>query len=566
MNIPQKSSAELFDLRSAPVSASEVAAHFATDLLVASAYLLLIFIVVHLNRSKHVSIYVPRKTYAITFAVVLALTFGASVVSLMLPGLAVYLGYKVFVAAILLAVVLAIWRILPRHVDPYQLYRMENQNLAVTDAIRKLKEAEAIRDAVIASADSKLEARTAELTARKLALEKEVIEQRLAQERSEEARRRTDELILRTNTASAILTGDGEVRECNHALAQILGRRTSDEMVGRKIERLFGLKESAELAHFLNETLRLGTFETSLEVSPPARGSVHIDLQGVASILNGRPCVMVLLRDVTERKSSEVELLRGREAMTAALDVARKANATRSDFLAKMNHELRTPLNGIIGLAEIIRHKASGDQMSAVDARKLAMNIHQSGKHLLSVVDDLLDLSRLEAGTREFSPTRVSVRGEIDAALMTLATIALQKRIVLLNRCDAALEWTVDQRAFKQIIINLVNNAVKFSPPGSQVEIDVTKNAQSMALHIRDHGPGVSNNDMDRILTPFARGEYAETKKIDGVGLGLTIVSELLKLQGGRIEIESTPGTGSTFTAVFPAGADEDLTQSSTRS
>ena len=561
MNIPQKSSSALFDLRPAPVDGGEVLAHFATDLLVASAYLLLIFIVVHLNRSKHVSIYVPRKTYVITFLVVLALTFGASLISVMLPGLAVYLGYKVFIAAILLAVVIAIWRVLPRHIDPYELYRMENQNLAITDAIRKLKEAEAKRDEAIASVNDRVEVRTAELNAAKLALEKEVIERRLAQERSDEARRRQDELILRTNTASAVLTEGGDVLECNHALAQMLGRRSGDELAGRKLDRLFGLKEGGELAHLISETLRQGTFSTFVEVSPPARGQIHIEAQGVASVHNGRPCVMLLLRDVTERKTTENELLRGREAMTAALDVARKANATRSDFLAKMNHELRTPLNGIIGLAEIIRHKASGDNMPAVDARKLAMNIHQSGKHLLSVVDDLLDLSRLEAGTREFSPTRVSVRAEIDAALMTLATIALKKRIILLNRCDANLQWTVDQRAFKQIIINLVNNAVKFSPPGSQVDIEVTRNAQSMALHIRDEGPGLSTSDKDRILTPFARGEYAEAEKIDGVGLGLTIVSELLKLQGGRIEIDSTQGKGSTFTAIFPAGADEDLEQ-----
>ena len=110
----------------------------------------------------------------------------------------------------------------------------------------------------------------------------------------------------------------------------------------------------------------------------------------------------------------------------------------------------------------------------------------------------------------------------------------------------------VDQRALKQILINLVNNAIKFSPPGSTVDINVDANENAMSLRIRDEGPGVLPADREKILSPFGRGEYAETHKIDGVGLGLTIVSELLKLQGGHIDIDSQPRMGSTFIAVFP--------------
>lgn len=564
MNIPQKSGPSLFSMRPEPVATSDLTTHFAVDLLVALSYVLLVFMVVHLNRSKHVSIYVPRQTYLVTFGVVLALTFGSSVSSLMFPDLQVQLGYKVIIAAIMLGMVVAIWRVLPRHIDPITQSRMAAENAELVLAVEARRTAEARLAEALKTIDAQVEARTSELSARKLGLEKEVIERRLEAERAEESKRRLDELIMRTNTAVVFLDEAGQVLDCNHALAQVLGRRTVEEITSRRIGRMFGLRDESEVLHFISETLRRGTFTSDIDAAPPARGAIHIEAHGVASVLNGRPCVMALFRDVTERRSSERELLRGREAMTAALDVARKANATRSDFLAKMNHELRTPLNGIIGLAEIIRHKATGTTMSSTDARKLATNIHNSGRHLLSVVDDLLDLSRLDAGTREFSPTSVAVRAEIDAAVMTLATIALQKRIVIINRCDPNLEWTVDQRAFKQIIINLVNNAVKFSPPGSQVEIEVEKRTESMALHIRDEGPGVARAEQDRIMTPFARGEYAETKKIDGVGLGLTIVSELLKLQGGKIEIESEPGKGATFTAVFPAGAGSDVARTDT--
>ncbi|MEM1300851.1 MAG: HAMP domain-containing sensor histidine kinase, partial [Pseudomonadota bacterium] len=168
----------------------------------------------------------------------------------------------------------------------------------------------------------------------------------------------------------------------------------------------------------------------------------------------------------------------------------------------------------------------------------------------------LLDLSRLDSGTREFTPINVVIRAEIDAALVTLGSIADKKRISVRNRCPSEFEWVVDQRAFKQIVINLVNNAIKFSPPGSNVDISLSETENAMALRIRDEGPGVTPSDREKILTPFGRGEFAETHKIDGVGLGLTIVSELLKLQGGYIEIDSQPRIGSTFVAVFPKVAE----------
>ncbi len=556
MNIPRKTDAGLFNFGTIDVTGPEFAAHFVTDLMVAGSYLLLLAIIVHLNRKKYVSIYVPRNTYLVAFAFVFFITFGVSIVSVLFPGIAVHLGYKVFISTILIAVVLAVWRILPRDIDPYEERRLHMENAALNEALAKQREAEELVLKSEAQIAVKVEERTRELRTANMTLEKEAVERRLAEERALESKRRLDELIMRTDTALIFVDTNGTVLDSNLALAQMLGRSSIDELIGRKLDRLLGLRDDTELAHFMNETLRHGTFESEIDAAPPARGVIAIEAVGAASIVDGRPCVMAMFWDVTTRRASEKELLQSREALTAALDVARKANATRSDFLAKMNHELRTPLNGIIGLSEIIRHKSTGDKFSGTEAHKLAGNIHQSGRHLLSVVDDLLDLSRLDSGTRELSPTRISVRAEIDAAVMTLATIADKKRIKIDNQCDTALEWIVDQRAFKQIIINLVNNAVKFSPPGSSVAVSVSHTAELMSLHISDQGPGVSRGDRERILEPFGRGEIAETQKVDGVGLGLTIVSELLKLQGGKIEIDSEPGRGATFTAVFPVGAE----------
>lgn len=552
MNIPQREDTGLFPLDAVSFSRADLLAHLVTDLLVAGAYLLLLVTIVHLNRSKYVSIRVLPGTYWFVFGVVFVLTFGASLASLIAPGVSVYLGYKIFVAAAIFAVIAAALRLLPRTTDPFGRERLRLENVELRDAIREKQAMEAELKQAKREIAVRVTERTQDLSGRLLALEKKVIEQRLEFERTIEAKRRLDELIIRTNTAHVFLGMDGVVLECNLGLAHVLGHPNTEKLVGRAFARLLGHARPDEVAHFIQEVARRGDFTLEMDVQPPARGHGAIELSGAAAVHGDAPCVMVLIRDTSDRRAAELKLLESREALTAALEVTRKANATRSDFLAKMNHELRTPLNGIIGLSEIIRFKSQGKTISTPEARKLVNNIHQSGRHLLSVVDDLLDLSRLDAGTRAFTPVSVVIRAEIDAALVTLGSIADKRRIAVNNRCPAGFEWIVDQRALKQIVINLVNNAVKFSPPGSTVDISLTSTENAMSLKIRDEGPGIAAGDRERILSPFGRGEYAEMHKIDGVGLGLAIVSELLKLQGGHIEIESLPRNGSTFIAVFP--------------
>ena len=552
MNIPRREDAGLFSVGGVPVDGGELFAHLLTDLLVAGSYLLLMFMIVFLNHRKYVTIYVPRVTYLVVFALVFLMTFGSSIASLTLPGLDLHLAYKGFVAAILMAIVVAIVVVLPREIDPLEKHRLQVQNVRLEEAVQAKRLMENRVAQARSDAERTIKTRTHDLSRQVLGLEKQLIEERLGLERMTESKRRMDELILRTNTAVVYLDKQGHLLECNLALAQILGRADVDELQGRDFARLLGLTQSDGLLHFVNEVIRRGSMTYEMDVQPPARGNGAIELHGAVAVYEGQPCAMALIRDTSDRRAAELKLLESREALTAALEVTRKANATRSDFLAKMNHELRTPLNGIIGLSEIVRFKSQSKNFTPAESAKLAANIHQSGKHLLSVVDDLLDLSRLEAGTRELSPVSVVVRLEIETALVTLGSIADRRRISVRNRCPEDFEWTVDQRALKQIVINLVNNAIKFSPPGSTVDVSLTHTDDAMSLHVQDEGPGVSIEDQEKILTPFGRSEYAETHKIDGVGLGLAIVAELLKLQGGHVEIQSVPRKGSTFTAVFP--------------
>ncbi len=538
------------------LSTEQWLAHFGSDLLIAVSYLLVLYIIVYLNQHRYITIYVPRRTYAYCFAMVLCFSIGTSIVGVINPSVWMPVVYKVFIGLVMLAVVLGVWRVIPRDVDPYERHIFRRENAALREAQIAQHAAENELATLQASIETQIERRTAELSRTNLSIGKELVERRLAEERVTESKRRIDELIMRTNTALVVLNEAGEILECNHAMAHLLGRGSVAEITGRTLARLLGLRDGSDLEHFCAETLRLGSFRYEFSASPPARGVIHVEASGAATVVDDQPSIMAFLRDVSDRKAFETELVQGREGLSAALNVARQANSTKSDFLAKMNHELRTPLNGIIGLSEILRHKATGTFISGEQIKGLVTNIHQSGTHLLSLVDDLLDLSRLDAGTREFHPAKLVVGAEIDNAIMTLASIADKKRITLAKICDPDLEWEMDQRAFKQVIINLVNNAVKFSPTGSTVHVAITTGPDALMLHVRDQGPGISDEEQAHILSPFGRGKHAEENKIDGVGLGLTIVSELLKLQGGSLSIKSQKGSGAEFIAMIPAGTE----------
>ena len=341
-----------------------------TDVLLAASYVLLLYVVVLLNRQKHVSIYIPKQTYMITFGVVAAVGIATTVAAMFVNAPTMSAILKLLSSFMMTGIAIGIWRILPRHVDLQEKAVIDREASELRQTAAELERVTGVLEETQAEFDRQLAKRTDHLTREKLDLEKQIVERRLSEERVSEAKRRMDELILRTSTASLLVDSEGSVLECNHALAQLVGRGTMEELVGRKLSRLLGLKNEQSLVHFTSETLRHGTFAAEFDAAPPARGVIHIEASGAASVIDGKPCVMALFRDVTERYKSEKELLQSREALTAALEVARQANATKSDFLAKMNHELRTPLNGIIGLSEILRHRAHAESLKQEDLRK----------------------------------------------------------------------------------------------------------------------------------------------------------------------------------------------------
>lgn len=232
---------------------------------------------------------------------------------------------------------------------------------------------------------------------------------------------------------------------------------------------------------------------------------------------------------------------------------AEAANASKSAFLASMSHELRTPLNAILGFSEVIARKLFGDHHECYFS--YAQDIHNSGQHLLSLINDLLDVAKIEAGKMGIDPRLLDPLALLKDARQQLEVLASAKAQRL--RLDIAPNLpplVADERAFRQIVINLVSNAVKYSPLRSTITIagQAGENG-SFVLCVEDDGPGIPVHMIDALFQPFKRVENRYSKQNEATGLGLSLVRGLAELHGGRAWIESAPGTGTKVFALFPA-------------
>jgi two-component system cell cycle sensor histidine kinase PleC len=232
---------------------------------------------------------------------------------------------------------------------------------------------------------------------------------------------------------------------------------------------------------------------------------------------------------------------------------AEAANASKTAFLANMSHELRTPLNAILGFSEIIARECLGP-VGAPRYKEYASDIHNSGSHLLSLINDLLDVAKIEAGRMEIEPIEIDTHEALETALKFVAVRARERGQTLTVAVDpaAALIWA-DVRALKQIVINLVSNSVKFTPPGGRIDVLARANASGdFELLVQDNGPGIPREKVDRIFQPFSQLDNRYDRQAGGTGLGLALVRGLADLHGGRAWIESEEGQGTRVYVVLP--------------
>jgi signal transduction histidine kinase len=251
--------------------------------------------------------------------------------------------------------------------------------------------------------------------------------------------------------------------------------------------------------------------------------------------------------DVTDLKRREIGL-------RVAKEMAELANRAKTEFLTNMSHELRTPLNAIIGFAEVMKMELLG-QIGNPQYRSYIGDIHDSARHLLGLINDILDVAKIEAGRTELSETTFEVQRLIDAVVRLIRERALRTRVRLVATVEPDLPpLLADERKLKQVLINLLGNAVKFTPAGGEVRLAArTSGEGDLIIAVSDTGIGIAAGDIERVMEPFGQVDNDINRRQSGTGLGLPLSKGIIEIHGGSLTLASEPGVGTTVTIRLPA-------------
>jgi len=262
---------------------------------------------------------------------------------------------------------------------------------------------------------------------------------------------------------------------------------------------------------------------------------------------DGCPLRMIgTCQDVTEDKAAEQALMRAKQT-------AETANRAKSQFLATMSHELRTPLNAVIGFAQLLEQDRFGP-VGYQKYKEYVGHIRESGEHLLAVINDILDLSRVEAGESALHETAFDLTSLVRRTAGLMEAKVRTGELTLVTRLPGDLPLLhADERAVKQILLNLLANAVKFTPPGGKVIVEAVRVADGLEMAVSDTGIGIAAADQERVFEPFVQVESELNRRFEGTGLGLPLVRSLVELHGGRVGLESAPAKGTRVAVWFPA-------------
>jgi len=365
--------------------------------------------------------------------------------------------------------------------------------------------------------------------------------------REAEAARREMEVLLRAvidNIPATISVQEVESERfvlVNARVCETFGM-TGDEMIGRTPHEMSPSAVTSAVSRDI-ATLRRdgGILVTEHDISRGANKGRTLRLKMLMfDDGQGRKRVLSIGEDVTD-------LIRATHALEAAVADAEAANAAKSRFLANISHEIRTPLNGVLGMAQAM----ANDPLPEVQRERLQV-VRQSGETLLCLVNDLLDLAKIEAGKVELESLEFDVVEAVRSACAPFQVMAEKKGVTLDLQLDAARDLRRgDPTRLRQVIANLVSNAVKFTSKG-RVEVEVRLQPDALAVAVRDTGMGIAPASLAAIFDKFSQADASTTRRFGGTGLGLAICRDLVELMGGRIRVESEPGRGSCFAFDLP--------------
>jgi len=344
------------------------------------------------------------------------------------------------------------------------------------------------------------------------------------------------------------LTKTGRIDYVSPRVKELYGH-DPDELIGKHLRMISPAKDIPKALKALKKVLA-GNYLRNFEIAQKDKAGriVSMEINAVPIKKHGKIVgVQGIMRDVTERKRAEKELRKAKEA-------AEVANRAKSDFLTTMSHELRTPLNAIIGFSEVLQEKYFGKLNEKQE--EYVKDILESGKHLLALINDILDLTKVEAGRMELKLSRISIKDLMENSLIMIREKCLRHEISLNLHIPKELikaEITADERKLKQVMFNFLSNAAKFTPDGGRIELEVEQDGKELMVSVLDKGIGIISEHHKKISEPFYQVQGGIRNKTPGTGLGLNLCKRIVEMHGGRILMESEgKGKGSRFSFVLP--------------
>lgn len=390
---------------------------------------------------------------------------------------------------------------------------------------------------------------------------------KLALARLQESEKRLSTITNAARDAIIMMDDQGRISYWNPAAKDIFGY-SANEVIGRDLHLLLAPQRYHDVARTAIATWqRNGTgnaINRHVELVGKRKNGEEFDLElSLSSVmLQGRWVAVGILRDITERK-------RTADQLEHALKAAESANRAKMVFLANVSHELRSPLNSIIGFAELLQNEVSGPLNQ--EQRDYADNVLNSSRHLLSVISQILDLSKIEAGKMTLESDLLCPLEPITMAIAMITAKFQQKGVRLLERYSPDIYRTVitcDEVKLRQVMLNLLSNACKFTPAGGTVTVEAhgadrndigrypplstNENQRFVEISVQDTGVGIKEQDMPQLFQEFCQLDTTITRKHEGTGLGLALCKKLVEMHGGRIRAESTAGAGSRFSFILP--------------